>query len=85
MNITLPSQLQANLRVLAERQGKDPTALVIELLTQSLAPLLEQRPRKTPAFMRFAGIARAEAGTWLEIEADVDRDRALDQQRHLNL
>ena len=86
MSITLPSNLQNRLKALAECQGKDITSLVVELLSQSLTPLLENNPPKTTApFMRFAGIAGPEASVWIEISADVEQERALNQHRSLDL
>lgn len=87
MQITLPPELEANLRAIATRQGKDLVTIVIEVLTQSLA--LNQ-PRnsiipKQPRFMRFAGIAARETALLVSLEEDVNRDRALDLQRQIDL
>lgn len=85
MTITLPPELEATLQAIAKRQGKDITAIVIEMLTQSLATSANATFPKQAKFMRFAGIAAEESTLLISLEEDINRDRALDLQRQVDL
>ncbi len=85
MTISLPPELEVTLQAIADRQGKDLTEIVIEILTQSLATRPNITFPKQPKFMRFAGIAAAESNLLTSLEEDVNRDRALDLQRQVDL
>lgn len=61
---------------------------IIQVLLQSLSSLWETiipPPKKVAPFMRFAGIAGNEADLLMDLEAEVEHNRTLDQDRHLNL
>ena len=85
MNITLPIELEIALQAIASRQGKDITAIAIEILTQSLAINPNATFPRPAKFMRFAGIAAEESALLTSMEEDINRDRALDLQRHVDL
>ena len=85
MTISLPPELEVTLQAIADRQGKDITAIVVEILTQSLALNPNATFPKQPKFMRFAGIAAEESSLLTSIEEDVNRVRALDLQRQVDL
>jgi hypothetical protein len=84
MTISLPPELEVTLQAIADRQGKDITALVIEILTQSLALNPNATFTKQAKFMRFAGIAAEESTLLTSLEEDVNRERALDLQRQVD-
>jgi hypothetical protein len=75
MTITLSPELEATLQAIADRQGKDINALVIEILTQSLAVNPNATFPPQPKFMRFASIAAEESSLLFSLEEDINRDR----------
>jgi hypothetical protein len=85
MIITLPPDLEVALQAIALRQGKDITAIAIEILTQSLAINPNAIFTKQAKFMRFAGIAAEESALVISMEEDICRDRALDLQRQIDI
>ncbi|MFB2979182.1 hypothetical protein [Microseira sp. BLCC-F43] len=85
MIITLPPDLEVVLQAIALRQGKDITAIAIEILTQSLAVNPNAIFTKQAKFMRFAGIAAEESAVLTSLEEDVFRDRALDLKRQVDI
>jgi predicted transcriptional regulator len=85
MPITLPPELEAKLQQVANRQGKDLSTIVTELLTQSLAQEPNLPNAQSAKFMRFAGIAAEDASLLEALEEDVLGDRSSDLQRQPDL
>lgn len=84
MIITLTPELEIALQAIASRQGKDITAIAIEILNQSLAVNPNAIFTRQSKFMRFAGIAAEESTLLTSLEEDVNRDRALDLKRQID-